>query len=187
MEIFKKFSFEAAHRLPNVPPGHKCARLHGHSFRVEIHIRGPEDPRLGWVMDFGDLKEAFQPLLDQLDHYYLNEIEGWRTLRANSWRAGSGSGWRPPSLVSRRWSCARPARPPDASIAARRSSGVRTHLQLERPGLAPRLERVGGQLLSKVGRSTCVQRDQDEIIYHQYRPENIDRWYVLQPEDFPRI
>ena len=76
MEIFKEFTFEAAHRLPNVPAEHKCARLHGHSFRVEIHIRAPEDPRLGWVMDFGDLKEAFQPLLDRLDHYYLNEIEG---------------------------------------------------------------------------------------------------------------
>ena len=76
VEIFKEFTFEAAHRLPNVPAEHKCARLHGHSFRVEIHIRGAEDPRLGWVMDFGDLKTAFQPLLDQLDHYYLNEIEG---------------------------------------------------------------------------------------------------------------
>jgi len=76
MEIFKEFTFEAAHRLPYVPAEHKCARLHGHSFRVEIHIRGPENPRLGWVMDFSDLKTAFQPLVDQLDHYYLNEIEG---------------------------------------------------------------------------------------------------------------
>jgi 6-pyruvoyltetrahydropterin/6-carboxytetrahydropterin synthase len=76
MEIFKEFTFEAAHRLPNVPPEHKCARLHGHSFAVEIHVRGPEDARLGWVMDFGDIKTAFQPLLERLDHYYLNEIEG---------------------------------------------------------------------------------------------------------------
>ena len=76
MEIFKEFTFEAAHRLPNVPPGHKCARLHGHSFAVEIHVRGPEDAMLGWVMDFGDIKAAFQPLLERLDHYYLNEIEG---------------------------------------------------------------------------------------------------------------
>ncbi len=76
MEIFKEFTFEAAHRLPNVPPGHKCARLHGHSFRIELHVQGPEDSSLGWVMDFGDIKAAFQPLLDKLDHYYLNEIEG---------------------------------------------------------------------------------------------------------------
>lgn len=76
MEIFKEFTFEAAHRLPNVPAGHKCARLHGHSFRVAIHVRAPVDPQLGWVMDFGEIKEAFQPLLDRLDHYYLNEIEG---------------------------------------------------------------------------------------------------------------
>jgi 6-pyruvoyltetrahydropterin/6-carboxytetrahydropterin synthase len=76
MEIFKEFTFEAAHRLPNVPPGHKCARLHGHSFRVEVHVRRPIDPDTGWVMDFGDIKQAFQPYYDQLDHNYLNEVEG---------------------------------------------------------------------------------------------------------------
>ena len=76
MDIFKEFTFEAAHRLPNVPEGHKCRRLHGHSFRVEIHVRGEVDPETGWVMDFADLKRAFQPLYDQLDHNYLNEIEG---------------------------------------------------------------------------------------------------------------
>lgn len=76
MDVFKVFTFEAAHRLPNVPPDHKCARLHGHSFRVEVHVGGPLDPRLGWVMDFADLKAAFRPLHDQLDHRYLNEIEG---------------------------------------------------------------------------------------------------------------
>jgi 6-pyruvoyltetrahydropterin/6-carboxytetrahydropterin synthase len=76
MDIFKEFTFEAAHRLPNVPPGHKCARLHGHSFRAEIHVRGGVDRELGWVMDFADIKSAFQPFYDQLDHYYLNEVEG---------------------------------------------------------------------------------------------------------------
>src|SRR3982750_1183942 len=76
MEIFKEFGFEAAHRLPNVPEGHKCARLHGHSFRVEVHVRGDLDPRLGWVMDFADVKAAVKPVINQLDHYYLNEIEG---------------------------------------------------------------------------------------------------------------
>jgi len=76
MEIFKEFTFEAAHRLPHVPPGHKCARLHGHSFRITLHVRGTVDPETGWVMDFADLKRAFQPLYDQLDHNYLNEIEG---------------------------------------------------------------------------------------------------------------
>lgn len=76
MEIFKVFTLEAAHRLPNVPEGHKCARLHGHSFRVELHVSGDLDPRLGWVMDFADLKAAFHPLHDQLDHHYLNDVEG---------------------------------------------------------------------------------------------------------------
>jgi 6-pyruvoyltetrahydropterin/6-carboxytetrahydropterin synthase len=76
MDIFKVFRLEAAHRLPHVPEGHKCARLHGHSFRIEIHVSGELDPHLGWVMDFADLKAAFQPLYDQLDHHYLNDIEG---------------------------------------------------------------------------------------------------------------
>lgn len=74
--IFKAFSIEAAHRLPNVPPGHKCARLHGHSFRVEIHASGPIGADTGWVMDFADIKAAFAPLFARLDHHYLNEVPG---------------------------------------------------------------------------------------------------------------
>jgi 6-pyruvoyltetrahydropterin/6-carboxytetrahydropterin synthase len=76
MDIFKVFSIEAAHHLPNVPAGHKCARLHGHSFRIEIHLRGAVDPVMGWVTDFGDVKTAFAPIFEQLDHRYLNEIAG---------------------------------------------------------------------------------------------------------------
>lgn len=75
-EIYKVFYIEAAHRLPNLPEGHKCRRLHGHSFRIEIHIAGDVDPALGWVMDFADLKAAFEPLYRELDHNYLNEIPG---------------------------------------------------------------------------------------------------------------
>ncbi|MBM7776550.1 6-pyruvoyltetrahydropterin/6-carboxytetrahydropterin synthase [Actinokineospora baliensis] len=76
MEIFREFTFEAAHRLPNVPEGHKCARLHGHSYRVVVTVSGPVDPTAGWVMDFGDLKAAVKPVVAELDHYYLNEIPG---------------------------------------------------------------------------------------------------------------
>ena len=76
MDIFKIFTLEAAHRLPNVPPGHKCARLHGHSFRIELHVSGPVDPDAGWVLDFADLKAAFKPFYEQLDHHYLNDIPG---------------------------------------------------------------------------------------------------------------
>jgi 6-pyruvoyltetrahydropterin/6-carboxytetrahydropterin synthase len=76
VDIFKIFPIEAAHRLPNVPAGHKCARLHGHSFRVEVHVRGELDPTLGWVMDFADLKRAFEPVFEQLDHRYLNDVPG---------------------------------------------------------------------------------------------------------------
>ena len=76
MDIFKTFTFEAAHRLPNVPEGHKCARLHGHSFRVEVHVGGPVDAHTGWVMDFAEIKTAFDPVRERLDHRYLNEIPG---------------------------------------------------------------------------------------------------------------
>ena len=76
MDIFKSFTLEAAHRLPNVPPGHKCARLHGHSFRVELHVSGEVGADTGWVMDFGDIKAAFKPIYERLDHHYLNDIPG---------------------------------------------------------------------------------------------------------------
>ena len=76
MEIFKEFRIEAAHRLPNVPPGHKCARLHGHSFRVTVYVAGPLDPHLAWVCDFGEVLAAFAPLHEELDHGYLNDIPG---------------------------------------------------------------------------------------------------------------
>ena len=76
MDIFKVFQVEAAHHLPNVPEDHKCRRLHGHSFIIEIHVSGPVGNDTGWVMDFADLKNSFEPLYEQLDHNYLNEIEG---------------------------------------------------------------------------------------------------------------
>ena len=76
MEIFKAFGLEAAHRLPNVPVGHKCARLHGHSFQIEVYVSGPVGVETGWVMDFTDIKTAFQPIHDRLDHNYLNDVEG---------------------------------------------------------------------------------------------------------------
>lgn len=76
MEIYKEFTIEAAHRLPYVPEGHKCGRLHGHSFMVSIHVEGEVDPNTGWIMDFADVKAIFKPIYEQLDHNYLNDIEG---------------------------------------------------------------------------------------------------------------
>jgi 6-pyruvoyltetrahydropterin/6-carboxytetrahydropterin synthase len=73
MKLYKAFGFEAAHFLPKVPPGHKCGRIHGHSFRCEIEVTGPVDPETGWVMDFADIKKAFKPVEDALDHRFLNE------------------------------------------------------------------------------------------------------------------
>ena len=76
MTITRSFQFEAAHRLPNVPPEHKCARLHGHSFRVQITVAGTLDDKLGWLVDFADLARAWEPLHAALDHRYLNEVPG---------------------------------------------------------------------------------------------------------------
>lgn len=76
MQIYKEFTFESAHLLPNVPKGHKCGRLHGHSFSIKVYVEGPVGDTSGWIMDFGDIKKAFKPIYDQLDHYYLNDIEG---------------------------------------------------------------------------------------------------------------
>ncbi|HET7663322.1 MAG TPA: 6-carboxytetrahydropterin synthase QueD [Rhodanobacteraceae bacterium] len=76
MDIYKQFTIEAAHRLPNVPEGHKCARLHGHSFGIEIRVSGEPDPVTGWVMDFAEVKAAFAPIFERLDHHYLNDVEG---------------------------------------------------------------------------------------------------------------
>jgi len=76
VEIFKEFTFEAAHRLPEVPEDHKCSRLHGHSFRAAVHLEGAVDERAGWVRDFADISGAVGPVLELLDHHYLNEIDG---------------------------------------------------------------------------------------------------------------
>jgi len=76
MEIYKDFTFEAAHRLINLPPEHKCSRLHGHSFNVRVVVEGAVGDKSGWVMDFGEIKSVFKPIYDELDHYYLNDIEG---------------------------------------------------------------------------------------------------------------
>lgn len=76
MEIFREFTFEAAHHLPKVPEGHKCRRPHGHSFTLEVHVSGDLDPKTGWVMDFADISAAVKPLLARLDHHDLNGIPG---------------------------------------------------------------------------------------------------------------
>lgn len=76
VELRKTFQFEAAHLLPHLPRKHKCRRLHGHSFKVEVVVAGEADPKLGWLMDYADISAAFKPLWQRLDHDYLNEIPG---------------------------------------------------------------------------------------------------------------
>lgn len=76
VRLVRDFVFEAAHRLPQVPPGHKCGRLHGHSFRIQLVCEGEAEAETGWLVDFAEIKRAFAPFLEQLDHRYLNEVEG---------------------------------------------------------------------------------------------------------------
>jgi len=76
VRLSKSFTFEAAHSLPTFPEGHKCRRLHGHSFAVEVVVEGDVDPELGYLVDYGDIKRAIKPIEDALDHRHLNEIEG---------------------------------------------------------------------------------------------------------------
>lgn len=76
MELRKSFQFEAAHLLPLLPKTHKCRRLHGHSFKVEIAVAGECDSKLGWLMDYGEISRAFKPVWEKLDHRYLNEVPG---------------------------------------------------------------------------------------------------------------
>lgn len=73
MRISKRFKFDSAHRLPCVPADHKCGRLHGHTWEFEVEVEGPVDPRYGWVIDYGDISALVKPLVEQLDHRYLNE------------------------------------------------------------------------------------------------------------------
>ncbi len=76
IELRKKFQFEAAHFLPNLPESHKCRRLHGHSFTCELMVAGECDPKLGWLMDYAEISSLFKPIWEELDHRYLNEISG---------------------------------------------------------------------------------------------------------------
>jgi 6-pyruvoyltetrahydropterin/6-carboxytetrahydropterin synthase len=76
VRLSKSFHFEAAHDLPTFPAGHKCRRLHGHSFRFDVIVEGEVDPAKGYLIDYGDIKTVVDPVVKKLDHYYLNEIEG---------------------------------------------------------------------------------------------------------------
>ena len=105
VELTKEYRFEAAHQLPCVPEGHKCSRMHGHSYKVEISVAGPVDPATGWLIDFGVIDDAWTELFTRFDHHNLNEVPGlenstceniaiyvWRALRPRIARAVGGDG-----------------------------------------------------------------------------------------------
>ncbi|MFN4286747.1 MAG: 6-carboxytetrahydropterin synthase QueD [Lacibacter sp.] len=76
MELFKKFTFDAAHFLPRVPMRHKCREIHGHTYLLTVYVEGIPDAQLGWIIDFADLKQAVEPIVKELDHKFLNNIPG---------------------------------------------------------------------------------------------------------------
>ena len=76
VEVVQAFRFEAAHFLPNVPDTHRCKNMHGHSYRIDVHVAGPVDPFSGMVIDFFDVEDAFEPVMKLLDHQVLNEVSG---------------------------------------------------------------------------------------------------------------
>jgi len=75
-ELSKDYNFEAAHRLPNVPPGHQCGQMHGHSYRISVHVAGEIGETSGWAIDFGDISAVVKPVVTELDHSCLNDIPG---------------------------------------------------------------------------------------------------------------
>ncbi|RNC81679.1 MAG: 6-carboxytetrahydropterin synthase QueD [Phycisphaera sp.] len=76
MEIFRDFTFDAAHAIEGLPDGHKCKNMHGHTYRLTVYLTGGLDPKIGWILDFADLKKlVWAACLDHLDHKNLNEVE----------------------------------------------------------------------------------------------------------------
>jgi 6-pyruvoyltetrahydropterin/6-carboxytetrahydropterin synthase len=76
MILYKQFTFDAAHFLPNLEANHPCRQLHGHTYHLTIYVKGVVQKNLGWVVDFKELKQIVKPIIEQLDHRLLNEIEG---------------------------------------------------------------------------------------------------------------
>ena len=76
MRIYKEFKFDAAHCLTKVEKGHKCGNLHGHTFVLEVHLEGEVDPARGWILDFNVMCDVVEPIIERLDHAYLNDVEG---------------------------------------------------------------------------------------------------------------
>jgi 6-pyruvoyltetrahydropterin/6-carboxytetrahydropterin synthase len=112
IELVKTFRFDAAHCLSRAPEGHKCRRLHGHGYRVDIHVQGEVDPEFGWLMDFGDLKAVVQPVIDSLDHRNLNELQGLENSTAEM-------------LAKHIWDCIQPNLPLLSAVTVWESDSAR--------------------------------------------------------------
>lgn len=76
VELCRKYRFAAAHYLPRAPEGHKCRHLHGHSYEIEVAVRGDVDPETGWLIDYGEIDKRVRPVVAELDHRTLNEVPG---------------------------------------------------------------------------------------------------------------
>ncbi len=76
MLLYKEFTFDSAHFLPFVPEGHKCREMHGHTYRLRVWLQGKPDSRLGWIIDFAELKKVVKPVVAELDHKCMNNVAG---------------------------------------------------------------------------------------------------------------
>jgi 6-pyruvoyltetrahydropterin/6-carboxytetrahydropterin synthase len=72
--IWKEQRFEAALSLCRASAGDPRRRLHGHSYQLRLHLLAPLDTVMGWTVDYGDVKDLFKPVYQQLDHHRLDEL-----------------------------------------------------------------------------------------------------------------
>lgn len=112
VRLTHEFPLESAHFLPQVPEGHKCRRVHGHGFVVEVHVEGEVDPGAGWLMDYADLRTAFEPLRQELDHRLLNDVPGLENPTSEN-------------LAAWLWRRLKPALPALVEIGVRETDGSR--------------------------------------------------------------
>jgi len=90
MLIYKQFTFDSAHFLPNVPTGHKCKVIHGHTYKLTVFVEGDLLKEPGWLIDYADLKKAIMPVIEMIDHQFLNNMQDWKILPARYWLYGFG-------------------------------------------------------------------------------------------------
>jgi 6-pyruvoyltetrahydropterin/6-carboxytetrahydropterin synthase len=100
-KLWKDFTFEAAHQLTKVPVGHQCGRLHGHSYKIRVHCKGKLNLDRDWVVDYADIAASVKPLINKLDHTFLNDHFDFETTAENiAWWCANELNAKLPSLYA---------------------------------------------------------------------------------------